>query len=113
MVDVERPLAELYRVECKTINGGYCENSAARHLGELRVMPDVAFEYYVPYIMEQIKNEAQWYVNSWGVDPEAVKITFKTDIYDHNSKKFNLYFDGHIIAKYKIADHWDKIYKRS
>lgn len=100
-------LNTLYTVECKTINGGFCQVSAAQHLGELLVLPDMPYESYEAMMRKQIRDESEWYAREWGIDRRRIKIKFHTNIFEPKKRFVTLYFGDSKIAIYTVRDKYE------
>lgn len=100
-------LNTLYTIECKTINGGFCQNSAAEHLGNLLVLPGIPYESYEAMMRKQIRDESEWYAREWGIDRRTIKIKFHTNIFEPKKRFVTLYFKDSKIAIYTIRDKYD------
>lgn len=101
------PFSTMRHVDCKTKNGGFCENSAARHLGETLVLPDLDIEQYWPVLKARVRQEAIPYAKMWGHDARRIKIELKQLIFERNKYCINLYFGDTIIAVYRIRELYD------
>lgn len=101
------PLGTIYTVECKTKAGGYCQASAAQHLSELLVVPDLEYDRYKAMIRKQILQEAKEYARLWETDARTIKVHFQNTIFDSKKRYVNLVFGWNTVATYTIRDKYD------
>lgn len=100
------PLGTIYTVECKTKAGGYCQASAAQHLSELLVIPDLEYGAYKAMIRKQILQEAKGYARLWGTDARTIKVEFQNNIFNSKKRYINLVFGNNRVATYMIRDKY-------
>lgn len=101
------PFRTLRHVECQTKNGGFCQNSAAQHLGEVLLLPGLTIKQYWPILRKQVVEEMKPYAKLWGVDQRRIKVELKPLIFETNKYCINLYLRDHIIAVYRIRELYD------
>lgn len=101
------PFNTIMHVECQTKNGGFCQNSAAKHLGEVLLLPGLDMDRYRPMILRQVREELKPYARLWGVDVRRIKAELKPIIFERNKYCINLYLRDNIIAVYRIRELYD------